>query len=77
MALRWLVPTLSISGSCGLGAAGAFALKAQREGWLGHAVRRTVGPMAVIAAVTILIGLAVGHWMPEARTLPQAMLSLF
>jgi hypothetical protein len=27
-------------------AGGALALKAQREGWLGHAVRRTLGPMA-------------------------------
>ena len=54
-------------------AGGALALKAQREGWLSHAVRRTIGPMAVVLAVTVLTGVAIGHWLPEARTLPQAL----
>jgi hypothetical protein len=52
---------------------GALALKAQREGWLGHAMRRTLGPMAVVMALTVLTDLAIGHWLPEARTLPQAL----
>lgn len=58
-------------------AGGALALKAQREGWLGHAVRRTVVPMAVVLAVTVLTGLAIGRWLPEAKTLPQALERLF
>jgi hypothetical protein len=58
-------------------AGGALALKAQREGWLGHAVRRTLGPMAIVTAITVLTGLAIGHWLPEAKTLPQAMERLF
>lgn len=58
-------------------AGGALALKAQREGWLGHAVRRTVGPTAIVLAVTVLTGLAIGHWLPESKTLPQALERLF
>lgn len=58
-------------------AGGALALKAQREGWLGHAVRRTVGPMAIVLAVTVLAGLAIGYWLPESKTLPQALERLF
>ena len=58
-------------------AGGALALKAQREGWLGHAVRRTIGPMAIVVAVTVVTGVAIGHWLPEARTLPQALERLF
>ncbi|HSV71629.1 MAG TPA: hypothetical protein VLI72_16095 [Methylibium sp.] len=58
-------------------AGGALALKAQRQGWLGHAVRRTVGPMAIVLAVTVLTGLAIGHWLPESKTLPEALQRLF
>jgi hypothetical protein len=58
-------------------AGGALALKAQREGWLGHAVRRTVGPMAIVLALTVLSGLAIGHWLPDSKTLPQALERLF
>jgi hypothetical protein len=58
-------------------AGGALALKAQREGWLGHAVRRTAVPMAIVLTVTVLTGLAIGHWLPESRTLPQALERLF
>jgi hypothetical protein len=54
-------------------AGGAIALKAQREGWLEHAVRRTVGPMSVVLAATVAMGLAIGHWLPQASTLPQAL----
>jgi hypothetical protein len=58
-------------------AGGALALKAQREGWLGHAVRRTVGPMAIVLAMTVCTSLAIGHWLPESKTLPQALQRLF
>lgn len=58
-------------------AGGALALKAQREGWLNHAVRRTVGPMAIVLAATVLTGVAIGHWLPEAKTLPQALKLMF
>lgn len=58
-------------------AGGALALKAQREGWLHHAVRRTAGPMAIVLAATVLTALAIGHWLPEAKTLPQALERLF
>lgn len=58
-------------------AGGALALKAQREGWLRHAVSRTAGPMAVVLAAVVGVGLAVAHWLPQARTLPQALGMLF
>ena len=51
---------------------GALALRARREGWLAHVVRRTAGPMAVVLVCTVMAGLLIGHWLPEARTLPQA-----
>jgi hypothetical protein len=57
-------------------AGGALALKAQREGWLGHAVRRTIIPMAVVLALTVMTGLAIHRWLPEAKTLPQAVKTL-
>lgn len=58
-------------------AGGAIALKAQREGWLNHAVRRTVGPMAIVLAATVITGLAIAHWLPDAKTLPQALQQVF
>jgi hypothetical protein len=54
----------------------AVALRVQREGWLSHAVRRTAGRMAVVLVLTVLGSLAVGHWLPEAKTLPQAIKQL-
>lgn len=53
-------------------AGGALALKARREGWLLHVVRRTAGPMAVVLAATVAAGFLIGHWLPEANTLQQA-----
>ena len=52
---------------------GALAYKAGAEGWVMAAWRRTR-----IAALAALIGLmalgaAIDHWMPEARSLPQAV----
>lgn len=58
-------------------AGGALALKAQREGWLNHAVRRTLGPMSIVLAATVLTGMAMAHWLPDAKTLPQALARLF
>ena len=54
-------------------AGSAVALKAQGEGWLRHAVGRTVKPMATLLVATLALALAVEHWMPLARTLPQAL----
>jgi hypothetical protein len=54
-------------------AGGALAFKARREGWLGHALRRTFVPMAVVLAATVAVGLALAHWLPQAGTLPQAL----
>jgi hypothetical protein len=56
---------------------GALAFKARREGWLGHALRRTILPMVLVLAATLALGLAVGHWLPQAATLPQALKLLF
>lgn len=53
-------------------AGGALALQARREGWLMHVVRRTAGPMAVVLLATVAAGLLIGHWLPEARSLPHA-----
>lgn len=54
-------------------AGGALAFKARREGWLGHALRRTFVPMVVVLAATLATGLALAHWLPQAGTLPQAL----
>lgn len=54
-------------------AGGALALRARREGWLLHVVRRTAGPMAVVLVATVAAGLLIGHWLPEAQSLPQAI----
>lgn len=54
-------------------AGGALAFKARREGWLGHALRRTWLPMLIVLAATVGTGLLLAHWLPEASTLPQAL----
>lgn len=33
--------------------------------------------MAIVVTVTVLTGLAIGHWLPESKTLPQALKRLF
>lgn len=53
-------------------AGGAVALKARREGWMRHAVKRTAGPMAAVLVTSVLVSLAVAHWLPSAETLPDA-----
>lgn len=52
---------------------GALALKAGREGWLLHALRRTWGAGLLAAAAVVALGLAIDHWMPAADSLPQAV----
>lgn len=54
-------------------AGGAIALKARRQGWMAHAIRRTAGPMAVVLVASVLASLAVANWMPDAKTLPDAI----
>lgn len=51
----------------------ALAWRAQREGWIGHALRRTLLPMLGLSAVTAAAGWALHHWVPQAHTLPQAL----
>lgn len=52
---------------------GALAWRAQREGWLSHALRRTTVPMLGLAACVGGAGLLLHHWLPQARTLPEAL----
>ena len=52
---------------------GALAFKAQREGWLSAAVRRTAGPASAALCLLVLAGAAIDFWLPEARTLPHAV----
>lgn len=52
---------------------GALAFKAQREGWLGAALRRTAVPATIALSTVVGVGAAVDHWMPQARSLPHAV----
>jgi hypothetical protein len=52
---------------------GALAFKAQREGWLAAALRRTAGPALVMLVAVVALGAALDHWMPQARSLPHAL----
>jgi hypothetical protein len=54
-------------------AGGAIALKAGREGWMSHAIRRTAGPMAAVLVASVLGSLAISHVLPDAETLPDAI----
>jgi hypothetical protein len=51
----------------------ALAWRAQREGWLSHALRRTFWPMLGLSAVIAAAGWALHHWLPQAHTVPQAL----
>jgi hypothetical protein len=57
-------------------AGGAIAYKAGREGWLEHAVRRTVAPFAIVLALALLAGLVIEYSVPTAKSLPQAITAL-
>lgn len=52
---------------------GALAWRAQREGWLMHALRRTTAPMLGLALCVGAAGALLHHWLPQARTLPEAL----
>ncbi|MEK8030491.1 hypothetical protein AACH06_06600 [Ideonella sp. DXS29W] len=52
---------------------GALAWRAQREGWLQHALRRTAVPMLCLSVLTAAVGWALNHWVPQAHTLPEAL----
>jgi hypothetical protein len=52
---------------------GALAWRARREGWLLHALRRTLLPMLALSVVTAALGWALHHWVPQAETIPQAL----
>ena len=52
---------------------GALAFKAQREGWLGMALRRTAVPAMVALLGVVALGAAIDHWLPQARSLPHAL----
>lgn len=54
-------------------AGGALAYRARREGWLAHAVSRTIRPVAVILLFVVALGAAIDHWLPQADSLPQAL----
>lgn len=57
-------------------AGAAFAFRAERSGWLGFAVRKTVGPMALVTFCGLGAGLMVKHFVPEAKTFGQAAKTL-
>jgi hypothetical protein len=52
---------------------GALAYKAQREGWLGFAWRRTRAAAAGLLCGLVLLGATIDHWVPEARSAPHAV----
>lgn len=56
---------------------GALAWRARREGWLLHALRRTLLPMGALSLFTAAVGWALHHWVPQAATVPQALRLLF
>lgn len=56
---------------------GALAWRARREGWLLHALRRTLLPMLALSLFTAGVGWALHHWVPQASTVPQALRLLF
>jgi hypothetical protein len=57
-------------------AGGALAYRARREGWLAHALSRTVGPAAIVLVLVAALGATIDHWQPQADSLPQALRAL-
>ncbi len=54
-------------------AGGAAVYRAEREGWLLHALGRTWKPMLLLLAIVLTLGLVIDHWLPQADSLPQAL----
>jgi hypothetical protein len=52
---------------------GALAFKAGAEGWFGAAWRRTRTAAMVALIGLLVIGAAIDHWLPQARSLPHAL----
>lgn len=52
---------------------GAWAWRARREGWLAHALRRTLVPMVALSLVVVAVGGVLHVWVPDAHTVPQAL----
>jgi hypothetical protein len=57
-------------------AGGALAYRARREGWLAHALSRTLGPAAIVLVLAGALGATIDHWLPQAHSLPQALRAL-
>ena len=53
--------------------AGSLAYKGFAEGWLGSALRHTGRGFVAAWVLSVLLGCGVDHWMPAARSLPQAL----
>jgi hypothetical protein len=54
-------------------AGGALAYRARREGWLAHALSRTIKPMLILLLIVVALGAVIDHWMPQAGSLPRAV----
>jgi hypothetical protein len=54
-------------------AGGALAYRARREGWLAHALTRTLWPALALLLTVALLGAVIDHWVPQAHSLPQAL----
>ncbi|MDH6592286.1 hypothetical protein M2165_002175 [Variovorax sp. TBS-050B] len=48
-------------------------MRVAREGWLMAAVRLTWKPLLGAVACAVLLGASIDHFMPEVRTLPEAV----
>lgn len=49
------------------------AVGVERQGWLGAAVRLTWKPLLGALVCAVALGLALDHFLPEVRSLPQAV----
>ena len=54
-------------------AGGALAFRAQREGWLSHALSRTIWPAVALLLIVTALGWIIDRWVPQAHSLPQAL----
>ena len=54
-------------------AGGALAFRAQREGWLSHALSRTIWPAVALLLIVTVLGWVIDRWVPQAHSLPQAL----
>jgi hypothetical protein len=52
---------------------GAWAYKGAREGWLAAALRHTWRGALAAWLLAVALGAVIGHWMPMAQSLPQAL----